>query len=644
VPEPVSNSQVLRFGTYEVDFRLGELRKNGMRVKLTGQPFQILAILVEHPGELVTREQLQRRLWPSDTFVDFERGLNAAINRVREALGDSAENPRFVETLPRRGYRFIAPLLEARPATVPVPRLPAGSEVSPAQPSTRPLSDPPVLPTKRQITSTRRRILLVGVALLAVLAVALALNRSRGGKGTNNPAIKSLAVLPLKNLSGDPSQEYLADGMTEALIGRLSGIKDLRVISRTSVMHFKDSQLSLPEIARTLRVDAIVEGSLLREGSRIRVNAQLIRGETDEHFWSETYDRELGDVLALDSEVAQSIAQRVKVTVTGEERARLVAARRVSPEVYESYLKGRFEKGNSRAEVEKSIDYFEQVIKKDATFAPAYVGMAEAYEHLGTVFVGAPPDEVRPKVMSAARKALELDPGLAEAYVLLADMQQAQWRWTEAEAEYRRALELNPNDAAAHLGLADWLLCQGRTEEALAWSRRARELDPLGRAGTSIGFILVNAHRYDEAIDELHSVLAVRSDDAWALWFLGWALIANSQSKEAIPILQKALSVSHRSSGVIGILAQAYANAGKRPDALRLLTELKRRKQKTYVPAAAFVNAYLALGDYNQVFAALEQAYREKSSILQYIKVFPFFDPLREDPRFKDLVRRVGLD
>jgi TolB-like protein/tetratricopeptide (TPR) repeat protein len=485
---------------------------------------------------------------------------------------------------------------------------------------------------------------LAGVSLVALLAVAYFMTRTRA-KVTARPEIKSLAVLPLKNLSGDPSQEYLADGMTEALIGRLSGIHDLRVVSRTSVMHFKDPQLSVSEIAKMLGVDAIVEGSVLREGSRIRVTAQLIRGATDAHLWSETYDREFRDVLALESEVAQSIAGKVEVTVTGKEHERLTAARPVSPEVYESYLKGMFafDKSSGRAGIEESIGYFEDAIKRDPTFAPAYVGLASASSELGTVFMGAPPNETRPKVMSAARKALELDPNLAEAHVLLAEVQQEQWHWADAEAEYRRALELNPNDADAYSGLASWLLCQGRTDEALAWAQRGRELDPLEVSGTGIGWILFHARRYDEAEHELRSVLAVRPDDATALWFLGFVLIANNKPEEAIPVLEKVVSASNRAPGAIGVLIRAYAHAGRRSDALRLLAELKRRKKAGYVPAGAFVNAYLGLGENDQAFVWLEQAYKEQSNILQWIKVHPFFDPLRSDPRFADLVRRVGL-
>ena len=490
----------------------------------------------------------------------------------------------------------------------------------------------------------RRWLLLGAVSLLVLVAVTayiLARNRSAHAKA---PKITSLAVLPLKNLSGDPAQEYFADGMTEEVIGRLSMIRGLRVISRTSAMQFKDTRLSAPEIARKLGVDALVEGSVMREGNRIRVHAQLIRASTDEHFWSESYDRELGDALTLESEVAQSIAQKVEVTVTGEERARLVAARPVSPEVYESYLQGLFAKGNSRAEVEKRIAWFDEAIRKDPTFAQAYVGLADAYGNLGTVFVGAPPSETRPKVINAARKALELDPDLADAHVLLANMYMRQWKWAEAEAEYRRALDLNPNDAAAHDGFSDWLLCHGRMEEALAWARRARDLDPLGTSGHTIGWTLFNAHRYDEAIREFRNVLAVRPDDSLPLWPLGWALICNHQAEEAIPVLEKAASVTDRSPGVISTLIWAYAHAGRRADALRLLGELKKRQQTGYVPAGAFVNAYLGLGDNDEAFAWFERAYEEQSNILIYIKVFPWYDPLRGDPRFQDLVRRVGLN
>lgn len=494
-------------------------------------------------------------------------------------------------------------------------------------------------------THARRWRVLGVMAFLGLLTFGYVLIPLRP-KDVSQGKINSLAVLPLKNLSGDPTQEYLADGMTEALIGSLSTIHDLRVISRTSVMRFKDTQLSVPEIATTLHVDAIVEGSVIREGSRIRIHAQLIRASTDEHFWSESYDRDLRDVLDLQSDVAQAIARKVKVTVSGEEHARLSARHSVSPEVYENYLKGRsmLDKSYSASQLKESIGLFEEATKRDPTFAPAYVGLAEGFSDLGTVFIGAPPVETRPKVMSAARKALELDPDLIEAHVLLANVQQEQWHWADAEAEYRRALELNPNAAEAHAGFASWLLCQGRTEEALAWARRGRELDPLAVSGTNIGWILFQSRRYEEAARELRSVLAVQADDATALWYLGFVLIAGNQPGDAIPLLEKAASGSNRSPGVIGVLIRAYAHAGRRSDALRLLEELKTRRKAGYVPAGAFVNAYLGLGENDQAFAWLEKAYKEQSNILQFLKVHPFFDPIRGDPRFADLVHRVGLD
>lgn len=384
---------------------------------------------------------------------------------------------------------------------------------------------------------------------------------------------------------------------------------------------------------------------MIREGGRVRVHAQLIRGATDEHFWSETYDRELRDALSLESEVAQAIAEKVEITITGEEHARLASAHHVAPEVYENYLKGEFQlEGDSRAEIEQGVAYFEEAIRRDATFAPAYVGLAEAYDGLSSIFVGASPEITYPKVISAARKALALDPQLAEAHALLADMEQVQWHWSEAETEYRRALELKPNDVSAHQGLANWLLCQGRTEEALTWALRARELDPLGVRGVQIGWILFQARRYDEAIQELRSVLALHPDSASAQWTLGFVLIGKGQPEEAIPLLEKTAAIMHRSPGSIELLATAHARAGHRREALRLINELKERRKETYIPAGALINPHLALRDYDHAFVWFERAYEEHSSILQFLKVHPYFDPVRNDPRFVELLHRVGLD
>jgi TolB-like protein/DNA-binding winged helix-turn-helix (wHTH) protein/Flp pilus assembly protein TadD len=669
VGAPESRAQQYRFGPFHLDAHSGELRKHGIKLKLRGHPIQILLHLLEHPGELVTREQLRKRLWPADTFVDFDHGLNSAIKRLRRTLLDEAGQPRYIETVPRRGYRFISPVecvggLDDPARSVAASRANsafasrAGSEPSPALelvPARADGESGAEAPThgeaghRQRTPGTHRWLILAGTAVLVLFAISYFTIESRRGNAAVPAKINSLAVLPLKNLSGDPGQEYLADGMTETLIGRLSAIHDLRVISRTSVMRFKSTQLSVPEIARALGADAIVEGSIMREGGRIRVHAQLVRAATDEHFWSESYDREPQDILGLESDVAQAIAQKVEVTVTGEERARLIAVRRVAPEAHESYLKGlrQLNQSNTKADkagLEKSIPYFETAIKSDATFAPAYVGLARAYMSLSLVVVGGDPGALRPKAISAARKALELDPELADAHTVLASINLAQWRWSESQGEFERALRLNPNDASAHFGFAHWLLCQGRTDEAIGWSQRARKLDPLGFAGFSTGWILFHSRHYDEAIRELRSAIAVNPDDAWSHWLLGFVLIVDGHPGEAIPVLDKTVSMMQRSPGSIGLLASAYAHAGRRDDALRLIKELEQRREKGYVPAAAFVIPYLSLGENDRVFEWLERAYNEQSTMLQFLKVYPGFDSVRGDPRFSDLLRRVGLE
>jgi TolB-like protein/Flp pilus assembly protein TadD len=486
-------------------------------------------------------------------------------------------------------------------------------------------------------------------AVFAALALAVGLIWFVRERTARQPVsayggIHSLVVLPLENFSGNPEQDYLSDGMTEALIGRLSTIHGLRVISRTSAMQFKGMRKSVPAIGKELNVDAVIEGSVLRSGNKIRISVQFIRADTDEHLWSSTYDRELQDVLALQSDVTQGIARQIESAVTGLQRGSLTAPHTVAPEAYESYLKGSFALNkNTSVGLKEAIAHFQDAINRDSTFAPAYAGLASAYNELGTVFRGASPLETRPKVLAAARKGLELDPELVEARVLLANALQKDWSWAEAEAEYRRAIELSPSNARAHAGLADWLLCQGRTAEALSSARLAQELDPLALHGIQIGWILYQARRYDEAIQELRTVLAVEPDNPSAVWFLGFGLIGAERYDEAIATLERAASLSDRSSAVLGVLVRAYASAGRRREALRVLDELHRRRQRGYVPAGAFLNAYLGLGDKEEAFAWLERAAEERSNIVQFLKIHPFFDSLRGDPRFAEFLRRANL-
>jgi len=495
------------------------------------------------------------------------------------------------------------------------------------------------------------RLLHWSIALLSLAILAAVLSvwnvfhvRDRLTGNLQGPRIHSLAVLPLTNLSGDPAQEFFSDGMTDALITDLAQIGSLKVISRTSAMRYKKTDKSLPEIARELNVDGIIEGSVQRSGDRVRVTAQLIEGSTDRHIWASSYDREMRDVLALQSEVSLGIARQIKIAL-GPQSASPVSPRPVAPAVYESYLKGRYElhKAETPAGLEEALRQFQAALDADPTFAPAYVGLASTYSNLATVFIGKPPYEARQKVFAAAGKALELDPQLVEAHVVLADTLAEDWRWSEAEAEYKRAIGLSPSDADAHAGLADWFLCQGQTEEALSFARRAQELDPLALHGTDIGWILFNARRYDEAIRELRTVLAVEPESVGALWFLGFALIGAEKYDEAVQTLERVASATQRSSGVLGLLVSAYARAGRRAEALRILGELHQRRKTGYVPPAAFLTAYLGLGDKEEAFKWLSQAADERSIIMQFLKVQPFFDPLRGDPRFAAFLRRANF-
>jgi TolB-like protein/DNA-binding winged helix-turn-helix (wHTH) protein/Tfp pilus assembly protein PilF len=656
----------VRFGQdFELDLAARRLSRGNRVLKVERIPLEIMVLLIERWGQTVARDEIVDRVWGKGVFLDTDNSVRGAIRKLRQVLKDNAENPRFIQTVTGQGYRFIAPIIAAE-----LHQRGAGSL---AQPAAGPEVIPSLISQVENLSQSRglrleqerlsdtvaaepdtgshrasrtwHKLPLFVVVVVALAGVTYVTVRNRPAR-VLAPQIISIGVLPFKNLSGDPAQEYLADGMTEEIIGRLSTIRGLRVISRTSAMHFKDTQLSVPEIARALHADTLVEGSVIREGNRIRVHAQLIRAATDEHFWSETYDRELREVLVLESDVAQAIAAKVEVSATSKERARLMAAARpVTPEVYESFLKGAFTNDYSRAGVETSIANFEDAIRRDPSFAPAYVGLATAYDQYGSPGIGgAPPDEVRPKVVSAIRKALELDPEIPIAHDLLGNMYKEEWRWNDAELEYTRALELNPNDSSAHLGFAGWLLCEGRTDEALQWARRARELDPFGVTGTTMGWMLFQSRHYDEAIRELKSDLAVHPEDASTHWFLGYALIANGQAGEAIGVLEKARVLSKDSPAVMGLLVRAYSRAGQRTKALRLCDELERKQKERYVPAAALVHAYLGLGDNEQALVWLGRAYDEHSQILQFAKVHPFFDPLRNDPRFADLVHRVGLD
>jgi TolB-like protein/DNA-binding winged helix-turn-helix (wHTH) protein/Flp pilus assembly protein TadD len=637
-------SRRFSFDEFEVDLRSGELWERGNRLRLQDQPFQVLRVLLERRGEIVTRDELKQTLWPADMFVDFDDGLNTAVRKIRDVLGDSAEKPRYIETIPRRGYRFMGCLSDLEPVVLSPPA--EESNDSPVQEFSR--SDPSapvVLLAPGQLLPIRWRVLLTVAAALALFSTALVLYRGRSAKGTSQPRIKSLAVLPLKNLSADPTQEYLADGMTEALIGRLAGIHDLRVISRTSVMQYKDTKEALPEIAKTLGVDAIVEGSVIRDGNRIRVHAQLIRAATDEHFWSEAYDRELRDVLTLQSDVAQSIAQKVEVTITGEERARLSSARTVDPEAYEAYLKGRYYWNKRTAEsMPKAALSFEQAISKDPGYGAAYSGLADC--NSGLAWHGfMSPAEVLPKAYAAAQKAVEIDPQSAEAHASLALVLDHKWDWPAAEVEFKRALELNPQYANAHHWYGDYLSIQGRHDEALVEAKRALELDSLNlMIGTWVGLRYYLARRYDGAIEQSRNTVDLDPHFAAAHLILGESYVQQGKHKEGLDELEKAAGLSGDSPLYTAQVGVSLALAGEKKEALRVIRELRDISTKRYVSPYGIAQIYAALNDKEQTYNWLETAYRDRAVWMSYLAVDPVFDSIRSEARFRDLLHRVGLD
>ena len=624
--------KVVSFGAYEFSAESGQLRKEGMRVRLEGQPLAILQMLLGRPGEIVTREELQKKLWPGDTFVDFEHSLNAAVKRLRAALNDSADQPRYIETLARRGYRFVAPTNGVgadREREKPV----VGTVESQAPP---------------RVSFRKKRFWVVAGAALCVIAIAgwgWRLSRNRLTTPAV-PPVRSLAVLPLENLSGDPLQEYLADGMTEELIGRLANIRGLRVISRTSAMHFKNTTLSVPEIAKTLGVDAIVEGSIIREGGEVRVHAELIRGATDEHIWAGEYQREYRSLLALQDEVTRNITERIEISLTPQERLTLAYTHPIDPEAHEDYLKGRYH-FNQRTQdaLNTSTRFFQQAVMRDPGYALAYSGLADAYAMLG-FRGGFPSKDALSRAKAAALKAIELDDNLAEPHASLAFIAETyEWNWAMAEREYKRAVQLNPGDARTHNWYAGYLMYTGRLEEGISEARRARELDPLSLpVNNALAGRLLAAGRYDLALEQVQKTLQLDPHFAPARQTLGWAYLHNGKREEAIQEFQRALQLSGTEDTDLMLdLGFAYAIAGKRREAGRILDKLKSLRERGVVPSGSIAILYGALGDSNEAFAWLEKAYEERDPQLTYLKAGRRFEPLRQDPRFRELVRRVGL-
>lgn len=623
--------RVVKFGIFEVDLQSGEVRKAGMRQKLAGQPFQVLQVLLEHPQEIVTREQLRQRLWPENTFVDYELALKKAVNRLREVLGDSADSPRFIETMPRQGYRFIGSV-EATHRPDPIP--PSGAP-----------------PTKRKMPG----ILSVGLSLAVVVALVLAFNtdklRARIFAKSRSLEIHSIAVLPLENLSKDPGEDYFSDGMTDALTTALAQIGSLRVISRTSAMHFKGTRETLPQIAHELKVDAVVEGSAARAGDRIRITAQLIETQTDLHIWAKSYERNAQDVLALQDEVARDIAAEIRIKLTPEDRTRLASSRPVNAEAHEAYLKGRyFWNKNTIDAPAKSLDYSRKAIEIDPELAPAYASLAQAYFKMGNDSA-LPSKEAYEKGRAAAQKALQLDDTLAEAHSSLADVKHLYaYDQAGADKEYMRAIELNPNSAEIRSAYSKYLMHMVRCDEAVAQARIAMEVDPLSIvANRRLGIALFGCGRNDEAIEQFQKTRELDPTDRFTPYWIAWAYLYKGMYEEAIAENKKmTVPGGQPDTNARWELGIIYAEAGKREQAVRIFNELKDRWkrgdfQAGYVRPQMMAHLAAALGDKDEAMAWLEKSYQERDDWIVQSRIMREFNILHRDPRYKDLLRRVGL-
>jgi len=611
-----ASALVVSFGEFEADLRSRELRRNGSRVRLPDQSFRVLAVLLEHPGELVSREDFQKRLWPSDTFVDFDHGLNNAVNRLRDAMGDSAEFPRIIETLPRRGYRFIGQL--HRKVEVGLPE------------------------TSAQYVSWWRRSAVI-VSVIAATSAVLAF--SFGSlRGMFSPAthVESVAVLPFENLSHDAEQEYFSDGMTDALITELGKIGGPRVISRQSVMRFKGSQESLQAIAKQLNVDALLEGSVERSGDRVRIRVHLAQAVPERQLWTEEYARPITDVLALQGEIAQSVSREIKVKLTSEGERIAGRSPAPDPEAYSEYLQALYlwNKASTLPEHERAIASYKDAIQKDPNFAPAYAELAISYFWLAHPWLDGPPvRDVLAPAKSAAEKALALDPSLPQAHLAAGLLAETEFKWAEAESQFQTALKLNPNSAEYHDKYAGLLMQLGRTEEAAAETRKEILIDPLSDGYESLPVIAFVARKYDLGITQAESLPesgTIRS---------GILALLYAEKKDFPRAMAENRECEKRETVQACLMdrAQIYGMAGEQKEVRNIIRQMQKESRKHYVFPMVWMSLYAAAGDKQRALTWLEKAYDEKDPWIGFLKVWPTWDPLRSEPRFQAVMRKANF-
>jgi TolB-like protein/DNA-binding winged helix-turn-helix (wHTH) protein/Tfp pilus assembly protein PilF len=655
---PASSSRQVRTGLFEIDLASGQLHKNGRKLPLQEQPFRVLAILLERPGEVVTRQELQARLWPADTYVGFDEGLNTAIRKLRTAFGDSAGNPRFIETLPRRGYRFIAPVTETTtanglPAIANVAGIREDNAIDDSEEAVS-LPDYSALAPEGGKWPWKTAVLMTAFLVLALTVVAYVMRKhSSPGSG---PAKRSmLAILPFQNLSNDPGQEYFSDGLTEETItdlGQLSP-ENLGVIARTSAMAYKHTDKTIDQIGRELGVDYILEGSVRREGGKARVSAQLIRVSDQTHLWAENYDRELADMLDVQNDLGRSIAEQVSANLTPQRQIELSKKHIVNPEAYDLYLKGRFY-WNQRTPgaIKESIGYFVQATAKDPNFALAYAGLADAYNISNVVGLYSP-SESFPQAREAAMRAIQLDPSLAEAHAALG-MEKSHYEFDlpGAEREFLKALEVNPNSPYAHLFYSNcFLLPMGRKAQAIAENRRAVEIDPLSLPiNNFLGMTYMMAGDDDSAYRQFQHTIAMDPSFPLAHEYFSWFLTTTGRYEESIKEKEKGDVLSgaspEQAAAEAIVMEKAFKSGGeKRFWQKDLELELKAGEQPG-ASASPFMLAadYAMAGQTDKAFEYLEKSYEEREGQdLTLLKFDPSYKNLRSDPRFSAMLRKIGL-
>src|SRR5215467_10350241 len=624
MPAPAYTPEVLRFGVFELELQNLELRKRGVKIKLQVQPLKVLRLLLDHPGQIVAREQLRSHIWPSNTFVEFDHGLYSAMARLREALGDSAESPRFIETVARRGYRFIAPISSPGADAVSPQRSKAGGRKA----------------WLRRAAASIVAGLLGGAVLLSIVLSANLGNSREWLRRRSNPNIRSLAVLPLENLSGDPAQEYFADGMTDELITQLAQLDGIKVISRTSIMQYKGVARPHRQVGKELGVDAVLEGSVARSGEHVRITAQLIDADSDQHLWARSYDRDIRDVLKLQNEMANEIA--------GEIRANMVKAAtprskplQIDPEDQDLYLRARYhlDRGD-QAEINKAIEYFRKAIDRSPRDARNYAGLADSYLALSDYYLS--PSDTLVQAKQAAVTGLRLDDSLAETHVSLGAIRFLyDWDWLQADKEFRRAIELNPNSTDAHVWRGVFLAQMGRFDEALPEIQRAEALDPLSLAvHVNAGWVYYVARRDEQAVQQWNKILDL--DPRFAITHTSiW--IAYLNQAETTKVLGRSSSLEGDTLR-LAALAGRYASSGNRSEAEPLLARLEAVSKHRYVCPYEMATAHAVLGDKSKALAWLEKGLRERSACMADLKVDPRLDSLRSDPKFNELLRQVRLE